>query len=77
MNSFKVEEAKRSTKDIKIVIVGVGGGGCNMLSSLADSIDTEGMSLIAMNTDVQALDGIDNKNIKKLQIGSRTTKGLG
>jgi len=77
MESFSIKEIKKSSKDLNIVVVGVGGGGCNMLSSLADSIDTDGISLIAMNTDKQALDSITDEKIQKLQIGKERTKGLG
>lgn len=77
MDSFSIEEIKKSSKDLNIVVIGVGGGGCNMVSHLAASIDTEGMSLIAMNTDKQALESITDEKIQKLQIGKQRTKGLG
>lgn len=63
MEPFKVEEAKKTTSDIKIAVVGVGGGGCNMVSHLAETIDSENIELFAMNTDVQALDSMKSEKI--------------
>lgn len=76
MKHFEINEIKDSST-INIVVVGVGGGGCNMINHLAESIDIKNLDLIAVNTDVQALESIKNKKIKKIQIGEKKTKGLG
>ena len=58
----------------KIKVVGVGGGGGNVLNSMVDK-GIEGVEFIAVNTDAQALD--KNKAEVKIQIGKSLTKGLG
>ncbi len=58
----------------KIKVVGVGGGGGNVLNSMVDK-GIEGVEFIAVNTDAQALD--KNKAELKIQIGKSLTKGLG
>jgi len=59
----------------KIVVIGVGGGGCNMISNLIDSDIADKVKLIAANTDAQALEGC--KVAHKILLGPNTTKGLG
>jgi len=76
MKQFEVKEVKDSSA-INIVVVGVGGGGSNMLSHLAKTHPTANIKYIAMNTDLQALNAITDERITKMQIGRRTTKGLG
>jgi len=74
MEEFKVTE-KIGTDGVKIVVVGVGGGGSNMVDNLVDSDIADKVKLVAVNTDAQAL-----KNSKvpyKLQIGEKITKGKG
>jgi len=59
---------------IRIVVLGVGGAGCNMINHMV----TEGFSsvdLIAANTDLQVLK--ISKASKKILLGANTTKGLG
>ncbi|MBP7651965.1 cell division protein FtsZ [Candidatus Dependentiae bacterium] len=58
----------------KIVVIGVGGGGCNALSHMVKS-QTEGIEYIAVNTDLQQLKRL--KNCQTLQIGEKLTNGLG
>lgn len=63
-----------STNTAKISVIGVGGGGCNMV----DHMIQEGIykiDLIAANTDLQALRA--SKAPKKIQLGLELTKGLG
>ena len=58
----------------KIAVIGVGGGGCNMVNHMIQ----EGIykvDLIVANTDLQALRV--SKAPKKIQIGVELTKGLG
>ncbi len=58
----------------KIAVVGVGGGGCNMINHMI----SEGVSkidLIVANTDLQVLNL--SKAPKKIQLGTELTRGLG
>ena len=67
----------------KITVVGIGGGGNNMVSHFARRFKEENkdinrnIKLIAVNTDLQALSTMDDKNITLIQIGKKTAKGLG
>lgn len=59
----------------KIKVVGLGGGGCNALSSMISLQQIQGVEFIAINTDAQALLG--NQAPTKVQIGETLTRGLG
>ena len=62
------------TQSAVIKVLGVGGGGGNAVSHMAQS-GIEGVDFMCVNTDAQAL---KNSNVKTaLQIGSNITKGLG
>ena len=67
----------------KITVVGIGGGGNNMVSHFARRFQEENkdinknIKLVAINTDLQALSTMDNKNITLIQIGKKTARGLG
>ena len=74
MNDFKITE-KIGTDGIKIVVVGVGGGGGNMVDNLINSDIADKVKLVAVNTDAQALN--NSKVPYKLQIGSDITDGKG
>lgn len=74
MDVFKVQES-RNTTDLKIVVIGVGGGGCNMVDHLIDSGIDPNVKLVVINTDAQALEASLGPN--KLQIGPKLTKGRG
>lgn len=58
----------------KIIVVGVGGAGNNAVNRMIDE-NVEGVELIAINTDKQALSLC--KAPIKVQIGEKLTKGLG
>lgn len=60
--------------EAKIVVVGVGGAGCNTINRL-HKIGIKGAETIAINTDNQALEMVDAD--KKLLIGKHITRGLG
>ena len=62
------------SKDPVIKVIGVGGGGGNAVQHMV-SAGIEGVEYLCLNTDVQALNKIDNKST--MQIGSSITKGLG
>jgi cell division protein FtsZ len=73
MSNFRIEETRR-IYGAKIKVVGVGGGGGNMINHMA-SEGISGVDLIAVNTDAQALEKI--KADYKVQIGEKTTGGMG
>ncbi len=58
----------------KIKVVGIGGGGGNILNSMVDK-GIDGVEFISINTDSQALE--ISKADLKIQIGRNITKGLG
>lgn len=58
----------------RIKVIGVGGGGGNAINRMIDE-GIQGVEFIAINTDVQVLSL--NKADKKVQIGPKTTGGLG
>lgn len=62
-------------KFAKIRVVGVGGAGCNVINTMIDSQQIQGVEFIAINTDAQALS--INKAALKIPIGQEITKGLG
>lgn len=66
------EEEVLSGANIKVV--GVGGAGGNALGNMVRNC-LGGVSFVAVNTDVQALD--KNEAPHKIQIGGQLTKGLG
>ena len=60
--------------EAKIAVVGVGGGGCNMISHMIEE-GTHKIDLIVANTDLQVLNV--SKAPKKIQLGVELTRGLG
>ena len=58
----------------KIRVVGVGGGGGNIVNSMVNK-GIEGVEFVSINTDAQVLD-VSKANVK-IQIGRNITKGLG
>ncbi|MBA4389664.1 MAG: cell division protein FtsZ [Syntrophus sp. (in: bacteria)] len=58
----------------KLIVVGVGGGGCNALNNMVDA-GIQGVEFIAVNTDVKSLSTC--KAALKIQIGTKLTEGLG
>lgn len=65
---------EHETRAAVIKVIGVGGGGGNTINSIIDS-GYEGIEFIAANTDAQALNL--SKAAIRLQIGIKSTKGLG
>ncbi len=58
----------------KIKVIGIGGGGCNAINTMINC-RLSGVEFIAANTDAQAL-GL-SLAMKRLQLGSQLTRGLG
>ncbi|MCM1495022.1 MAG: cell division protein FtsZ [Bacteroides sp.] len=67
-------ESKEEKTPAKILVIGVGGAGNNAVNRMIDE-NVEGVELVAVNTDKQAL--ALNKATIKIQIGEKLTKGLG
>ncbi|MDN5584733.1 MAG: cell division protein FtsZ [Lactobacillus sp.] len=61
-------------KNAVIKVIGVGGAGGNAVNRMIDD-GVQGVSFIAANTDVQALN--INKAENKIQLGPKLTRGLG
>jgi len=74
MKEFTITE-KIETDGVKIVVIGVGGGGSNMVDNLMESDIADKVKLVAINTDKQALD--NSKVPHKIQIGEKITQGKG
>ncbi len=70
---FQVEELRTKT-GAKIKVIGVGGGGCNMINHMINE-NVCGIDLVVANTDSQALDG--SLAPTKIQLGAKLTRGLG
>lgn len=69
-----LEFEMNNEENARIIVVGVGGGGCNAVNRMIDS-KLKGVNFIAINTDKQALTAC--KSETKLQVGEKLTKGLG
>jgi cell division protein FtsZ len=76
VNSIKVQRPSKtlSKNAAKIAVIGVGGGGCNMVNHMI-SEGTHKIDLIVANTDLQVL--TTSKAPKKIQLGVELTRGLG
>lgn len=70
---FEVEEI-RSKLGAKIKVIGVGGGGGNMINHMINE-NVSGIDLISANTDAQALAA--SLSPYKIQLGTKLTRGLG
>jgi len=71
---MSIQLLPNETNGAKIKVVGVGGGGGNIINSMVDK-GIDGVEFIAINTDLQALE-ISKADVK-IQIGKSITKGLG
>lgn len=65
----------RQVKGARIVVIGVGGGGSNMVAHLHANNQHQALTLIVANTDYQHLSVSPVPN--KIQLGERLTSGLG
>jgi cell division protein FtsZ len=73
MEPFLVQEAS-SLSGARIIAVGVGGGGGNMIGHMINE-GVSGIEMLLVNTDAQVLS--ENSAASKIQIGTKLTKGLG
>lgn len=59
---------------VSIKVIGVGGGGNNAINRMA-AASIKGVELISVNTDLKSLNNTNGD--KRIQIGTKLTKGLG
>lgn len=64
-----------SANGAKIKVIGVGGGGGNVIDYIARQ-GLDGVELIAANTDIQDLNTVPD-SVEKVQLGAMRTRGLG
>ncbi len=69
------EVQEKMEKGPRIVVVGVGGGGCNAVDAMSADGSMDGVEFMVVNTDRQALSKA--RTPKKIHIGSNVTNGLG
>lgn len=74
MANFEFLDDQDNNARAMIKVIGVGGGGCNAVNQMMD-FDLEGVEMICANTDMQVLNRSPITN--KLQLGVKTTRGLG
>lgn len=74
MIDFESEIMSQSMPIARIKVLGVGGGGSNMVNSMIDA-GYENVEFIVANTDAQALKL--SKAPHKMQLGIKSTRGLG
>ncbi len=75
-NSITVQKPSKtlSQNAARIAVIGVGGGGCNMINHMIKA-GTHKIDLIVANTDLQVLNL--SAAPKKIQLGKDLTRGLG
>jgi cell division protein FtsZ len=76
-----VESNHLSAADFKdipatITVIGVGGGGCNVIIRMAEAKPIPGIRYVCVNTDVKSL-GKAPVGSKLIYIGERLTRGMG
>ncbi len=65
----------RPSQIANIKVIGVGGGGGNVVNHMIESDEIKGVDFLVANTDAQAL--ISSKTDTKIQLGKKITRGLG
>jgi cell division protein FtsZ len=73
--SQKQPATESAHKKFRLKFLGLGGAGCNTVSHIAKAEMLDGVELVAINTDAQALDDISVP--ERIQIGTALTHGLG
>lgn len=66
--------AESPVTKVKIMILGIGGGGCNAIDSMIKR-GLQGIEFVAIDTNIQTLR--NNTAAKKIQVGKNITRGLG
>jgi len=70
-----MKELIHSNPDLLITVIGIGGCGCNTINMLYENDLSKSVNLIAINTDLAALNSLQVEN--KILIGEDLTKGYG
>src|SRR5262245_62121441 len=73
--SQKSQPTETTHKKFRLKFLGLGGAGCNTVSHIAKAAMLDGVELVAVNTDAQALADISVP--ERIQIGTALTHGLG
>lgn len=71
---MKKRKNNEEIKKIKIKVIGIGGGGGNIVNELSQNIKKA--SFVVADTDIKALKKL-GQSVEKFQFGQETTKGLG
>lgn len=69
-----IHEQAQDSSSVRIKIIGIGGAGCNTVNSMIEH-NLENVDFIVANSDLQSLR--QSKANNKIQLGVKTTKGLG
>lgn len=72
---FTITEESAMHNIVSIKVIGVGGGGTNMINHMIREGITNGIEIIASNTDAQHL--ATSLALQKIRLGEKLTKGLG
>ncbi len=75
LNNNQSQAASKPSSPVKVLIMGVGGGGSNAVDNMIRSGVKYVDMFMSVNTDVQALRA--SKAFKRVQIGANITKGFG
>ncbi|MFH1107528.1 MAG: cell division protein FtsZ [Candidatus Micrarchaeota archaeon] len=75
LRSTKARESEEYYDTPRIMVLGIGGAGCNSVNRLARA-GIKGAELVAINTDKMHFSVISD-SVKKVLIGSSITRGLG
>jgi len=70
-----MQELIHANPDLLITVIGIGGCGCNTVNMLYENDLSTSVNLVAINTDLAALNSLQVKN--KILIGEDLTKGYG
>lgn len=71
---INIEELHHAN-EVKITVVGVGGGGCNTVNHIIQHGVDGDIKLVSMNTEAKALKSVTAHS--KIQLGENTTRGFG
>lgn len=77
--SEELDEYDRLLADLKdnITVIGIGGGGCNLVNKLVDSKIDESVKMLVANTDINHLHKVKLEKSQKIILGPKLTKGRG
>ena len=76
MIDLRTEESMGTNQELRIKVMGVGGGGCHVLHRLAQD-HVQNVSLVAVNTDEDVVTMMAKYGATGIQIGEKLTHGNG